>query len=73
MGMNIEDVLGNVKEALVKAAKEGKKKGSNEAYKNAIEKINDYRNHVKESVDSLSEDLIKTLNDLIINEEENKK
>ena len=57
MGMNIEDVLGNVKEALIKAAKEGKKKGIAECSKKSIELINNFKAEINAKFDELLNEL----------------
>ena len=57
MGMNIEDVLGNVKEALIKAAKEGKKKGITECSKKSVELINNFKTEINTKFDELLNEL----------------
>lgn len=57
MGMNIEDVLGNVKEALLKAAKEGKKRGITETTTKSIELIEKFKDEINNLIDKLVSDL----------------
>ena len=57
MGMNIEDVLGNVKEALLKAAKEGKKRGITETTAKSVELIEKFKDEFNNLLNKLVSDL----------------